>query len=290
MQPKTPEDLHGFRAKLDGELQVLFQSLSAEWENTLKNRKEEDMNAFMAKWVEGVRDFFEKENIIAGIEEPQNRRSGQNILYPAETDAMLRMIGNLRKKADRPKKKLTSPPLSLYLKIKMRKGDGPLLIPASLKNLYQGTIIIEINDFGSVNNPNALQGKEAILHWRDSKSQETMEIGGIMTWEPYGVGPKIKINLTTKDVKNNRKATKILENSLSDVSKAHQLLWNLWDKTQETRESASDEYDQKTNFYLLLLACGTILTSFTNPVLYQTMHYSLSFLGLGKIIRFIRGR
>ena len=95
MQPNSPNDgSHAFRAKLDGELQVLFQSLSAEWENTLKDRNEEDLDAFMAKWVEGVQDFFEKENIIPRIEEPQGRRLSQNILNPAETDAMLRMIGN----------------------------------------------------------------------------------------------------------------------------------------------------------------------------------------------------
>ena len=65
MQPNSPNDgSHAFRAKLDGELQVLFQSLSAEWENTLKDRNEEDLDAFMAKWVEGVRDFFEKRRIL----------------------------------------------------------------------------------------------------------------------------------------------------------------------------------------------------------------------------------
>ena len=170
------------------------------------------------------------------------------------------------------------------------KDVSPLFIPASLKNLYQGTIIIGINDFGFIHNPSVLQGKDAILHWKDPKSQETMEIEGRMTWTQSEVDPRIKINLTINDVKRNKEAIKILENSLCDVSKAHQLLWNLWDKTQETRESAPDDDDKKTNLYLLLLACGTILTSFTNPILYQTMQYTLSALGLGKIIRFIRGR
>ena len=290
MQPNSPnEDLQAFRAKLDEELQVLFQSLSAEWENTLKERNDEGLNAFMAKWVEGVRDFFEKENIIPGIEAPQGRRPNQDILNPAETDAMLQMIGKLHNQAERPKKESTSPPLAIFLKVKM-KGVNPLFIPASLKNLHQGTIITEINDFGVIRNPYVLQGKDAILHWKDPKSQKTMEIEGKMTWTQSEVDPRIRINLTINDVKRHKEATKFLENSLCDVSKAHQLLWHLWDKTQEIREFAPDDDDKKTNLYLLLLACGTLLTSFTNPVLYQTMQYTLSALGLGKIIKFIRGR
>ena len=86
----------------------------------------------------------------------------------------------------------------------------------------------------------------------------------------------------------NKDVSKILENSIPDASKAHQLLWKLYDETQAIRGDAPS--DPKTNYILLLLSCGTIAASFMEPWLYKSMTFMLSSLSLGKIIKYIKER
>ena len=61
-------------------LQALFQSLLKDWENPRQAKKSENLDAFMAKWVEGVQSIFALEAITPGKEESQDRLSEPSCL------------------------------------------------------------------------------------------------------------------------------------------------------------------------------------------------------------------
>ena len=115
-----------------------------------------------------------------------------------------------------------------------------------------------------------------------------MNIDGVMSWSPSASDNKINLTLRMESKPNNKEVSKILENLLPGASKDYQLLWNLWDETHVISGSAPT--DQKINFILLLLASGTIASSFMDPRLYQSMQYVLGALSLGKVFNFLRKR
>ncbi len=129
-------------------LQALFQSLLEDWENPQQAKKSEDLDVFMAKWVEGVQAIFALEAITPGKEESQDRLSSQDMNLPAsekslgqrgkskspknlksltnlnqvESETVLRMIEKMSRDSQRSKTEATVPWLSLSLEVKADKG------------------------------------------------------------------------------------------------------------------------------------------------------------------------
>ncbi len=124
------------------------------------------------------------------------------------------------------------PTPSFRLEIKGDKGQKSVTIPVSLKNLYSGMVLLEVNSFGFIEAPETLQGKEAILR---EMSAEAISINGIMTWAYDATGQIININLRMQDTQPNKLASKILECWLPATSKELKGFWSLWDKTQANR-------------------------------------------------------
>jgi hypothetical protein len=277
---------------LEKELQELFASLSKEWDCALKSQKKEDADAFMAKWVEGVQALCAKTNILSGKEDrcPDKLTSSQGpkVLTPLETEAMRRLVKKLHIDAQRSETESVSPLLSLSLEVKSNRRAQSFMIPVSLMNLYQGMVVLEADYLGVLKNLRTFQRKKATLCLTDQQNQKTMNIDGIMTWTPSKIDNKIAINLRMEGLEKNKEATKILENSFPAASKTQQLLWKLWDETQATKGEEISE--QKTNFILLLFACGTLAAGFIEPWLYKSMQFILSSLSLGKIIKVIKER
>ena len=178
------------------------------------------------------------------------------------------------------------PLLALSLELKVGKGAGSHLIPVTLKNLSSEMVALEAETFEGIRNPETLQGKNAILRLTDPKSQECVDINAIMTWTQSQVDKKINVILKILNAQSNRPASKVIENSPFAILKETQKFWNLWDDTHLTRE----DIDKRDNFLLLCLACGTIGSSFIDLKTYQTMHYLLSVIGLGNVIKILRER
>jgi len=129
-----------------------------------------------------------------------------------------------------------TPTPSLRLEIKGDKGQKSVTIPVNLKNLYSGMVLLEVNSFGFIEDPETLQGKQAILR---VMSAEATSINGIMTWTYNATDQIIKINLRMQDTPPNKLASKILESWLPATSTSKELkgFWSLWDKTQANREA-----------------------------------------------------
>jgi hypothetical protein len=295
------ENFNAFSAQWEEGLQALFQSLSTEWDNILKDQKIEDMHEFMGKWVEGVRDLVRElhpeETILPGREASDDHLSSQDkkitsleptLISQVENHEILRMIKKLQQDVLMSEGQSAAPLWLLFLEVAGDKGAGSLNIPVNLENLYQGMVVLETQYPWSITDIEILKGQKAILHLRNLNSLQSMKLEGTLTLTNSRVDQKINLILKVKDTKSIKEVGKILLKSLPHASIAHQLLWNLWEGTQENRESTTE--DQKTKFYLLLLACGTIWTSFVNPGLYPTMLSILSSLGLGQIIKVIRDR
>jgi len=283
------------------ELQGLFRSLSKEWGDTREAKKIEDLHPFMAKWVEGVQELCDKENIIPGKEQLQENLSKHTCEIPnpaeappaplplrpavkqGETDALLNMIEKMHLDDQLSEKEAAAPPFSLLLEIKDGTPSGLQGIPVHLKNLYPQIIILQVDKNRFLRDSETLQAKEAVLHLTESQSQKTTKFQGSVSWTQSKAEHKILLSFKMRDEKSYQAIRHNLEDCLPDASKAHQLLWNLWDKTQKTEHVTPE--DKKTNFYLLLLACGTLWTSFVDPFLFQTMQCILAALGSGKIIK-----
>ncbi len=124
------------------------------------------------------------------------------------------------------------PAPSLRLEIRGDEGQKSVTIPVSLKNLYSGIVLLEVNSFGFIEDPETLQGKEAILHVISPENPESVSINGIMTWTYNTTEKTININLRMQDAQSNKLASKILENWLPAASKELKGFWTLWDKTQ----------------------------------------------------------
>jgi hypothetical protein len=203
-----------------------------------------------------------------------------------ELDAITEIVENLHRDAEMTDPASDAPLLALSLELKVGKGAGAHLIPVTLKNLSSEMLALEANSFEGIRNPETLQGKKAILRLTDPKSQESMNINAVMTWTQPKTDQKINIILKILNAQSHRPASKISENSPLATSKETQWFWNLWDETKLTKEYV----DQRDNFLLLCLACGTIGSSFIDPKTFQTMQYLLSVIGLGNVIKFLRER
>ena len=68
----------------------------------------------------------------------------------------------------------SAPTPSFRLEIKGDKGQTLLMIPVSLKNLYSGMVVLEVNSLGFIRDPETLQGKQAILP-RDERGEPGMD-------------------------------------------------------------------------------------------------------------------
>ncbi len=294
-------------------LQTLFQSLLKDWENPEQAKKNEDLDIFMAKWVDGVQAIFALEAATPGKEESQDRLSSQDMNLPAseqslgqrgeskspnelksltalnqvESETLMRMIEKMYRDSQRSKTEATVPWLSLS-KVKADKGVIAPLIPVRLKNLCHGMIELEFNDLGFINNPQTLQGEKATLHLKDTESQKAMNIEGTLNLTQAAHDKTINLTLRMKNEQSNKAASKILENSLRTASTDIRLLRQLWDKTKTIQEATPT--NQKANFMLLLLACGTLASSFLDPALFRSMQCLLSAMGIEKLIEFIRER
>lgn len=289
-------------AELEEGLQDLFRSLSQEWDDALKAKKKEKLDAFMGKWVEGVSNLFADKDIMSGKEgrqdhlprrglnhpsaEQSEKQTSLTSISPSETETIMRMIEKLHRDAQRSETESNTPLLSLLLEVKADKDVKSLTIPVSLKNLYQEMVILEVSNFKGIKDPQNLQKKKASLRLTDRENRESMNIDGVLTWAPPAFGGKNEINLSI-DKHKNKDASIILEKLLPHASKAHLLLWNMYDEMKVTQGKPTD---QKSNFILLLLACGTIASSFMEPKLFQSMQYVLSALSLGKVFKFIKKR
>jgi hypothetical protein len=131
----------------------------------------------------------------------------------------------------------SAPTPSFRLEIKGDKGQTLLTTPVSLKNLYSGIVVLEVNSLGFIRDPETLQGKQAILRVMTAENPEWMSINGIMTWTYNTTDQTININLRMQVAQPNKLASKILENSLPAASGEMKRLWTLWDETQANRES-----------------------------------------------------
>ena len=207
-------------------------------------------------------------------------------ISPKELEAISEIVENLNRDAEMSDTAPNVPLLALSLELKVVKGAGAHLIPVTLKNLSSEMLALEADSFEGIRNPETLQGKKAVLRLTDPKSQESMDINAVMTWTQPQVDKKINIILKILNAQSNRPAGKNSENSPFATSKETQRFWNLWDETQITRESV----DQRDNFLLMCLACGTIGSSIFDPKTFQTMQYLLSVIGIGNVIKFLRER
>jgi hypothetical protein len=298
------EDL---KAGWEESLQTLFQSLLKDWENPQQAKINEDLDIFMAKWVDGVQAIFALEAITPAKEESPDLLSSQDMnlpateksfgrrgksksttLIPVESATVMRMIEKMSRGSQRSKTEGTVPRLSLSLEVKADKGEEAPLIPVRLKNLCQGMIELEFNDLGGINNPQTLRGKKATLHLTDAESQKAVNIEGTLNLTQAEHDEKINLTLRMKNEQANKAASKILENSLRTASTDTRMLRQLWDKTKTIQEATPN--DQKANFMLLLLACGTLASSFLDPALFRSMECLLSAMGIEKLLEFVRER
>lgn len=207
-------------------------------------------------------------------------------ISPLESEAIKEMIENLHRDGGASETAATLPSLSLSLEITADKGAEPHLIPVTLKNLSSEMAELVADNFEGIRNLETLQGKKAILRLTDPESQESMIINAIMTWTQSAGDKKINVILRMLNAQSNNPASKILEIKLPASSKETQRFWNRSGDTQETKEYV----DQRDNFLLLGLACGTIGSSFFDPKTFQIMQYLLSVIGVGNVIKFLRER
>ena len=243
----------------------------------LENERRPDNLSDQTMNVPSIEEFLSQEDTLRIFKDLTATIS------PLELEAITEIVENLHRNAEMSDTASVVPLLALSLELKVGKGAEAHLIPVTLKNLSSEMVALEADGFEGIRNPETLQGKRAILRLTDPKSQESVDINAIMTWTQSQVDKKINVILKILNAQSNQPASK---NSLSAASKDTQGFWNLWDKTQLT-----DEYvDHRDNFLLLCLACGTIGTSFLDPKTSQTMHYLLSVIGLGNVIKFLRER
>jgi len=139
----------------------------------------------------------------------------------------------------------SAPTPSLQLEIKGDKGQKSLTIPVNLRNMYSGMVVLEVNSFGFIRDPETLQGKQASLRMMSPENPESMSINGIMTWTYNKTDQIITINLRMQAGQTNKPASKILENSLPSASGEMKRLYTLWDETQANRESISTRLKAK---------------------------------------------
>ena len=145
-------------------LQALFQSLLKDMENPQQAKKSEDLDAFMAKWVEGVQTIFALEANTLGKGESQDRLSSQDMNLPAsekslghrgksrspkklkflttlkqaESETVLRMIEKISRDSQRSKTEAAVPWLSLSLAGKTEKGAANAPYPGKTKGPVPG--------------------------------------------------------------------------------------------------------------------------------------------------------
>ncbi len=305
MVAKHPSDdnLDAFMAKWEEGLQALSESLSKERENALQAGESDDLAAFMAKWETELQALYaEAVGEYAAAEEkrqdqptpatakiPAHKRGGRRHapiipkkpcsfadISPMQAATIMGMVEKVLLKAQ----KSTKPLLSLGLEVNLGKFANSFMIPVTLKNLYQGMVVLQVDDLNFIKNPEDLQGQKAILRLQGPSGQESLSITGTMTWKESTLDRKIHINLKMQSAQRVKQASKMLEQALPAASQDSIQLWNLWDKTQAIRESASIN---RNNFYLMLVAFGTIASSFIDPVLFQSMRGLLSGLAILKI-------
>jgi hypothetical protein len=301
MQTKLPdEDL----ANMDDRLQALFRSLAQEWEDTAKAKKKVDPDAFMAKWVAGVQAIFSTEDLPLGAKQPPDNLVSQGLsaseefpgkpptpqplISQAEKEALLHIMANLPGSSKRTAPPAAAPLFSLLLEVKPEKGLPAEMIPVRLKNLYQGTVVLEVNKFGVLRNPQILQEKKGLLHLTNLETQESLNITGRLTWIASKAEQKLRLNLNFPDNKSNKAATKFLEHCLAAAPKDRKKLWEMWDKIRLIQETAPS--DQRDKYILLLLTCGTLASGFLDPKLFWAMKYMFASMGVGKIIKFFQER
>lgn len=246
----------------------------------LENERRPDNLSGQAMNVPSIEESLSREDTLRSFKELTTTIS------PLELEAITEIVENLHREAEKSDSAAKVPLLALSLELKVGKGAGAHLIPVTLKSLSSEMVALEANSFEGIRNPETLQGKKAILRLTDPKSQESININAVMTWTQSQVDKKINVILKILNAQSNRPASKIFENSPSAISKETRRFWNLWDDTQLTKE----DIDQRDNFLLLCLACGTIGSSFLDPKTFQTMHYLLSVIGLGNVIKFLRER
>lgn len=266
--------------------------------------EDEDLSAFMSKWEAGLQAPLAKTMKesrsekgesqdqpapqVSSFEELDSREEmpvipkSRAAISPAEAARITGLVEKLLITAQ----KSPEPLLSLSLEVKGSKGVEPLMIPVRLKNLYQGMVVLEVNNPKFVNKAHTLhQKKKATLHLQGHQGQESLKIKGTMAWKRSMVDGKINIYLSIRSVQRDEPASKVLENALPAASKDALKLWNLWDKSQALGESASVN---KSNIYLMLVASGAIASSFIDPMLAQSMRFLLSGLAILKIKNLIR--
>lgn len=246
----------------------------------LENERRPDNLSDQTMNVPSIEESLSREDALRSFMELTSTIS------PLELEAITEIVENLHRNAEMSDHALNVPLLPLSLELKVGKGAGAHLIPVTLKNLSSEMLALEADGFEGIRNPETLQGKKVILRLTDPKSQESMNINAVMTWTQAKTDQKINVILKILNAQSNRPASKISENSPLASAKDTQRFWNLWDETQMTRESV----DQRDNFLLLCLACGTIGSSFFDPKTFQTMQYLLSVIGLGNVIKFLRER
>ncbi len=149
-------------------------------------------------------------------------------------------------------------------------------------------IELEFSNLGFINNPQTLQGKKATLHLTDMESQKAANIEGTLNLTQATYDEKINLTLKMKNEQANKAASIILENSLRTASTDTRMLRQLWDETKAIQVAIPT--GQKANFMLLLLACGTLASSFLDPNLFRSMHCLLSAMGIEKLLEFVRER
>ena len=209
-------------------------------------------------------------------------------LNQVDSETVLRMIEKMSRDSQRSKTEATVPWLSLSLEVKADKGADAPLIPVRLKNLDKGMIELEFNNLGFINNPQTLRGKKATLHLTDTESQKSMNIEGTLHLIQATHDEKINLNLRMENEPSNKAARKILENSLRTASTDTRMLRQLWDETKTIQGAIPT--GQKANFMLLLLACGTLASSFLDPDLFRSMQCLLSAMGIEKLLGVVRER
>lgn len=298
----SDENLDAFMAKWEEGLQALSDSLSKERENALQAGENDDLAAFMAKWEAELQALYAKAlGECLSEEKKRHQPTLQDVKIPSKKSASRRppliipkkpcsfadispiqaaTIMGMVEKVLLKAQKSTKPLLSLGLEVNVGKGTKSFMIPVTLKNLYRGMVVLQVHNLDFIKNPENLQNQKAILHLEAPEGQESLSISGTMTWKESTLDRKIDINLKMHSAQQLKQASKILEHSLPGVSQDSIQLWNLWDKTQAIRESASTN---KNNLYLMLVAFGTLASSFIDPVLFQSMRGLLSGLAILKI-------
>lgn len=182
-------------------------------------------------FLPSIEGYLNKEDKLRSLKELMTS------LSPVELAATTAMMENSQREAEISARDSGAPALSLRLEIKGDKGQKSLTIPVSLKNLYSGMVVLEVNSFGFIRDPETLQGKQAVLHVMSAENPDSLRINGIMTWTANQTDQTININLKSQVAQSNKPASKILENSLPAASEEMKRLWTLFDETQAVRES-----------------------------------------------------